>query len=50
MSDQRNRFNGGGYMQKWGQETRLRGKSKREEYVPELKKIPVLGVQMQSWI
>ena len=32
-------------MQKGGQETQLRGKSKREECVPEPETIHVLGVQ-----
>ena len=35
-------------MQKWGQETHMRGKRKRKEYAPEPKTARVPGIQMQN--
>ena len=41
---------GGERIQEWGQEIRLRGKSKRKEYVPEPETVRVLGVQILNGI
>ena len=35
-------------MKKWGQETQVRGKNKRKEYVPEPEMVRVLDVQTQN--